>query len=95
MKFCSDVISIFLLVLLIYGLCPADTIVLKQGQSLTGEILAEKDTMLYVDIGVTVLTIPKEKILEYEYTAAPQQQDIDVNDIAADAGQSHRPVGLL
>ena len=45
-----------------------DTIVLKEGQMLTGDIIAERETFLYVDIGVTVLTIPKEKILEYEYT---------------------------
>ena len=94
MKFCSDVILIFLLVLLIHGLCPADTVVLKQGQSLTGEILAEKDTVLYVDIGVMVLTIPKENILEYEYTAAPQQQDIDANDIAADAGRLYHTASM-
>jgi serine protease Do len=48
--------------------CWADTVVLKKGQSLTGSILAEKKTLVYLDIGVTVLTIPKEDILEYEYT---------------------------
>ena len=48
--------------------CRADRIVLKQGQTLTGDILAEKETQLFVDIGVTVLTIPKEKILQYEYS---------------------------
>ena len=55
------------------GLCWADTIVLKEGQSLTGNILAEKDTQLIVDIGVAVLTIPKENILEYEYTKTLEQ----------------------
>lgn len=50
----------------VYG----DTVVLKQGQTLTGDILAEKETFLVVDIGITILTIPKEKILEYEYTEA-------------------------
>ena len=58
----------------------ADRIVLKEGQTLTGDILAEKETQLYLDIGLTVLTIPKEKILEYEYTAAFEDEDIDVND---------------
>ncbi|MHC4172471.1 MAG: S1C family serine protease [Planctomycetota bacterium] len=58
----------------------ADRIVLKQGQTLTGDILAEKETQLYLDIGLTVLTIPKEKILEYEYTAAFEDEGIDVND---------------
>ncbi len=58
----------------------ADRIVLKQGQTLTGDILAEKETQLYLDIGLMVLTIPKEKILEYEYTAAIEDEDVDVND---------------
>ena len=72
---------VFALVLLCTcSLCWADTIVLKEGQSLRGDILAEKETQLVVDIGVTVLTIPKEKILEYEYTKALEGWDIDVND---------------
>ena len=68
----------------------ADRIVLKQGQTLTGDILAEKETQLYLDIGLTVLTIPKEKILEYEYTAAFEDEDIDVND-TNDLGATGRP----
>jgi len=59
-----------------------DTIVLKGGQTLTGDILAEKETLLYVDIGVTVLTIPKENILEYEYTpdkSGLEPEDVDAN----------------
>ncbi|HUU16858.1 MAG TPA: trypsin-like peptidase domain-containing protein [Sedimentisphaerales bacterium] len=61
------------------ALCWADRIVLKGGQTITGDILAEKQTQLYVDIGITVLTIPKEKILEYKYTGALDVED--VNDI--------------
>ncbi len=64
--FCAFVLLCFCAV------CPADTIVLKQGQKLTGDILAEKENLLVVDIGVTVLTIPKEKILQYEYAGAPR-----------------------
>jgi len=45
----------------------ADTIVLKQGQALSGDILAEKETQLYIDIGITILAVPKEKILRFEY----------------------------
>ncbi|RKY25297.1 MAG: peptidase S1 [Planctomycetota bacterium] len=60
---------IYILVLLFVCVrCFADTVVLKEGQTLTGSILAEKKTLIYLDIGVTVLTIPKEDILEYEYT---------------------------
>lgn len=49
------------------ALCSGDKIVLKEGQTITGKILLEKQTQLYVDIGITVLTIPKDKILEYSY----------------------------
>ena len=54
----------------ISSLCYADTIILKQGQTLTGEILAEKKEHLYLDIGISVLTISTEDILEYEYEKA-------------------------
>ena len=60
--------------------CPfsyADTIVLKQGQKITGDILAEKETLLIVDIGVDVLTIQKDDILEYEYADSPGVIDAD------------------
>lgn len=46
----------------------ADTVALKKGQLLTGDILAEKQSELIMDVGVEVLIIPKDKILEYEYT---------------------------
>ena len=46
----------------------ADTIILKQGQSLTGDILVEKENFIYIDIGVEVLKISKQEILEYEYS---------------------------
>ena len=105
MKSCGPIISNFLLVSLVCGLCltsdvPGDTIVLKEGQRLTGDILAEKETLIYVDIGVTVLTIPKEKILEYEYTKALEYEDVDangldVNDLDAAVGKSQRPAGWL
>jgi hypothetical protein len=57
------------LVLLASGvLCSADRIILKEGQIITGDILAEKKDQLYIDIGIMVLTVPKDKILEYEYS---------------------------
>jgi serine protease Do len=98
MKFCSVFIVTFLLVLSVCGLCPADTIILKEGQRLIGDILVEKETVLYVDIGVTVLAIPKEKILEYEYTKAPEPEDIDANgpDVnGLGAGKPQQPAGQL
>jgi len=100
MKTYSTVVLIFLAVLAICGFCMvpdllADTIVLKEGQTLTGDILAEKETLLYVDIGVTVLTIPKEEILEYEYTNLLEAQDIDVNEVVVDVDELGQPTGQL
>ncbi len=65
---------------LLTDLC-ADTIVLKEGQTLTGLILAEKESTLYVDIGITVLAVPKEEILQYEYTKSFDIAEADVNDV--------------
>ena len=62
-------ISFCVLVLLGWCIvCPADRIVLKEGQTITGDILAEKKDQIYIDIGITVLAVAKDKILEYEYT---------------------------
>lgn len=61
----------FLLSVIFFCTAPclwADKVVLKQGQTLTGDILADRQTQIILDIGVQVLTIPKDKILEYEYT---------------------------
>ena len=90
MKIRGVVISTFLLASLVCSLCPApdalgDTIVLKQGQSLIGDILVEKENLLVVDIGVDVLTISKEKILEYEYAEAPELEEVDANDLDVEA----------
>jgi len=100
MKFRGAEILGFLLILLVCSLCLADTIVLKEGQRLTGNILVEKETLLYVDIGVTVLAIPKEKILEYEYTKTLEPgdadaNDLDVNNLDVAAGKLQRPAGQL
>jgi len=64
----------------LYGLCSADTIVLKGGQTLTGDILTEKETVIYMDVGVDVLAIPKEQVLEYEYTDQLSISAADAND---------------
>jgi serine protease Do len=72
----------FLLLCLICGLpqdtlrcCAADTVVLKQGQRLTGDILTEKEKLLYLDIGIDILSIPKDDILEYEYAGRFSAED--------------------
>jgi len=75
-----------------------DTIILKEGQSITGDILVEKETALYVDIGITVLAIPKEKILEYKYSEAVEAQVADandINDLDIRTDRSEQPPGQL
>jgi len=61
-----------LVLLCSFAICRADRIVLKEGQIITGKIILEKQTQLYVDIGISVLTIPKDKILEYKYGEATE-----------------------
>ena len=101
MKFFNvNQLSIFVLVLLACGLCWADTIVLKEGQTLTGDILAEKENVIYIDIGVDVLTIPKEQVLEYEYTDQLSISDADANNtqemkpLRQDASELYRTADL-
>jgi serine protease Do len=73
---------IYILVLLCFcSICFADKIVLKEGQIITGKILVEKQTQLYVDIGITVLTIPKDKILEYHYGETSEADKADANGV--------------
>jgi len=50
----------------------ADVIVLKEGQRLVGDIVLEKDSKLYIDVGVTVLAVPRDKIESVEYAAGGQ-----------------------
>jgi len=65
------------LLLLCCALCRADTIILKEGQSLIGDILSEKENQLVIDVGAAVLVIPKEKVLEYQYSNATEVSDIN------------------
>ncbi len=54
----------------------ADVVELKGGQSLIGDIVAEKHGRLYVDIGVTVIAVPKEDVLEYSYDATSEANEM-------------------
>jgi len=77
-----------LLLLCSFAICRADRIVLKEGQIITGKIILEKQTQLYIDIGISVLTIPKDKILEYKYGDTIEDKGSDAND----AGAASQPV---
>jgi serine protease Do len=56
----------------------ADVVVLKGGQKLIGDIVAEKHGRLYVDVGVTVLAVPKEDVLEYHYDGQTEANDLSL-----------------
>jgi serine protease Do len=55
------------------------TVVLKTGQKLIGDIVAEKPDKLYIDVGVTILAVPKQDILEFSKdelnNPAPQESE--------------------
>jgi serine protease Do len=74
-----------LVLLCSFAICRADRIVLKEGQIITGKIILEKQAQLYIDIGITVLTIPKDKILEYKYGETAEAEDADANDAGTEA----------
>ena len=40
-----------------------ETVILKDGQRITGEVVAEKSTALYVDLGYDLLRIPRDQVL--------------------------------
>ena len=40
-----------------------ETVILKDGQRVTGEIVAEKTTAVYIDLGYDILRIPRDQIL--------------------------------
>lgn len=79
MKFYKMIV--FLAVSFFCGSVFGDFILLKQGQRMTGEILADKEDKLVFDIGVDVLVINKQQVMEYEYTSGFEMaaEDADSN----------------
>ena len=61
--------------LLLCGLAFADKIILKSGQEISAEIIAEKDDKLIVDLGVDILVIPKADVAEYQYGHVAEAND--------------------
>jgi serine protease Do len=63
----------------ITSLLSADTVILKGDQKLTGDIITEKNGAVYLDIGLTVLKIPKDQIAELKYDSEEEVQIPDAN----------------
>ena len=69
----------------------ADTIILNDSAALTGHILAERPDAIIIDVGVSVLTVPRNKIKEFAYSDAPA---VDTNTPATQM-QPERKTGQL
>ena len=66
--------SLFAAAMLGMGLLArADTIQLKDKAAVTGQILAEKRDSVAVDVGYTVLVIPRNQIQKIEKVATPEK----------------------
>ena len=55
----------------------ADEFILDDGIVLKGEVLKETDTHIFVDVGFTVLDVPRERIVERVTTGAAPEDDGD------------------
>ena len=64
------------------GFAKADVVVLKGGQKLVGDIVAERHEQIYVDVGVTVIAVPKEDVLEYHYDKAGDMNALSIEQAA-------------
>jgi serine protease Do len=60
--------------------CLADKVVLKEGQTITGDILAVKDNHIVIDIGVTVLRIPRDQVADFQYGKGVKITRADANE---------------
>jgi serine protease Do len=65
MRLYKIIACFFIIAVLIVVPARGDTVVLKTGQKLIGDIVAEKTDKLYVDVGVTILAVPKQDILDF------------------------------
>ena len=65
-------------VCLLSAIAMADVVELKGGQKLIGDIVADKHGRLYVDVGVTVIAVPKDDVLEYSYDKANDANDVSL-----------------
>jgi serine protease Do len=63
--------------------CVAATVELKENASVSGKILVEKKEAVIVDLGFTVLTVPRDEIVRITDGAAPAKGGTDAPSIAA------------
>ena len=59
------------------GLAAADRLELRGGQSVTGEVLKETPEALFVDLGVEVVRIPKDRVLTRSQEDAGAARDVE------------------
>jgi len=77
-------------VLIVAASALADVVTLKQGQTLTGDILADKDNLLVLDIGYTALSISKDDIAQYQYASDANKPAADANELTTPAVSTHQ-----
>jgi len=78
MRYYGTIVLAVVFIGLFAGFARADVVVLKGGQKLVGDIVAERHEHIYVDVGVTVIAVPKEDVLEYHYDKAEEVNDLAV-----------------
>ncbi len=84
---------VFLVVALLAGtwLASAETIQLKDQAAVSGKILAEKRDHVVVDLGFTVLSIPKSSIAKISKEAAPDSKASGKNGRPSNNGRASAP----
>ena len=90
MRYYRTIVLGVVFAVLFAGFARADVVVLKGGQKLVGDIVAERHEQIYVDVGVTVIAVPKEDVLEYHYdkagdmNALSMQPEAEANEMKAE-----------
>lgn len=82
MRYYGTIVLAVVFVGLFAGFVNADVVVLKGGQKLVGDIVAERHEQIYVDVGVTVIAVPKEDVLEYHYDKAADGNALSIQPTA-------------
>jgi serine protease Do len=76
----KSIIHVSAALVFLCGICLADKVILRQGQIITGDILAEKDSSIIIDIGVDVIKIPRDQVQDFEYSQGYEISELDAND---------------